>query len=168
VIDMADARPTGSFQCPGCGKTYALKPSLAGRTVQCKCGQKMIAPKPLGGTATPDARPARPPKPSLADLLDEEGDESHDEPAPPRGGRSRASRSSTRSKPGSNSQDEDTWKWWYYIVVGMLIGAFSVWQLIDGEPIIRFGGRRGGPIGGLLLAALCIAVGWFSRPRGDE
>ena len=68
-------------------------------------------------------------------------------------------------------EDGDGWKWWYYIVAGVLIAAFSAWQIIDGEPILRIGGRRGGPIGGFILAALCIAIGLFSRPsseRGDQ
>jgi hypothetical protein len=176
VTDMADASSLGSFQCPGCGKTYSLKPPLAGKTVQCKCGQKMIAPPlPVAARAAapppPTAAPSKPAtrrkvqKPNLAELIEEEGDESFDEPAAPKSSY-RPSRRAARPKPAA-SGDGDGWKWWYYIVAGVLIAGFSVWQLIDGEPIIRFGGRRGGPIGGFFIAALCIAVGLFSRPGRD-
>ena len=51
--------------------------------------------------------------------------------------------------------DKDNWKWWYYVVAGVLIAAygvyeFSTWQIGKG-------------IGSELLAALCIAIGLFSR-----
>jgi hypothetical protein len=35
-----------TIQCPGCGKRFALKEELAGRRIQCKCGQAMIVPTP--------------------------------------------------------------------------------------------------------------------------
>ncbi|HQY88089.1 MAG TPA: hypothetical protein PK402_05480 [Tepidisphaeraceae bacterium] len=34
-----------TFNCDGCGKSYALKAEIAGRKVKCKCGVSMIAPE---------------------------------------------------------------------------------------------------------------------------
>ena len=36
-------------------------------------------------------------------------------------------------------------------------------QRVSGAALFRFG--RSGPVGGLMIAALCIAVGLFSRPK---
>ena len=33
-----------TFNCNGCGKSYTLKPEIAGRKVKCKCGTSMVAP----------------------------------------------------------------------------------------------------------------------------
>lgn len=156
--------PLGYFQCPDCQKRYGLRPALAGKVVQCKCGRKMIAPQlPADPPAAAGAssRRDRAPEPSLADILDDFPGE--DETLTPIAGSAGSVRRSM-----TESGEGDSWKWWYYVVVGVLIAAFSVWQLFSGEPILRLGGRRGGPIGGFLLAALCIVVGLFSRPGADR
>lgn len=49
----------------------------------------------------------------------------------------------------------DNWKWWYFVVAGVLITAFGGYQIWDVQ--IKKG------IGGLLLGVLCIAIGLFSR-----
>ena len=51
--------------------------------------------------------------------------------------------------------NEINWKWWHYIVVGVLICAFSGWQIWNRQI------NRG--VGGLLLAAICIGVGLVMR-----
>lgn len=53
----------------------------------------------------------------------------------------------------------DTWKWWYYIVAGIGIGGYSIWQAYDQQ--------RLKPLGELFLAGLLIAIGvWdFQRKR---
>lgn len=55
--------------------------------------------------------------------------------------------------------DSDKWKWWYYVLAGVCIGGYSIWQAYDQQRIK--------PLGELFLAALCIAVGiWdFQRKR---
>ncbi len=53
------------------------------------------------------------------------------------------------------NNDNDNWKWWYYVVAGILLGALGGYEFFTGEII------KG--VGSELLAALCIAVGLFSR-----
>ncbi len=49
----------------------------------------------------------------------------------------------------------DNWKWWYFVVAGVLIAALGAYNMYE----LKIG--RG--IGAFLLAALCIAIGLFSR-----
>ena len=53
----------------------------------------------------------------------------------------------------------DTWKWWYYVIAGVCIGGYSIWQACDQHRIK--------PLGELFLAVFCIAIGvWdFQRKR---
>ncbi len=176
------------FKCGSCGQRYGWTPELAGRTVRCQCGTtiriptevsspKPVMPPPVGPTRTP--APVIPqPRDELAAVLGlEEGDGAESV----EGVRSAAGHAKpVRTKPeeceengsccGGDSEhgvggSRDTWKWWYYVVAGVLIGALSIYDLINGGEIIRLGRGRGGPAGGLLLSALCVTVGIFSRPR---
>lgn len=51
--------------------------------------------------------------------------------------------------------EADNWKWWYFVLAGVLIAAFGGYELYSVQ--ISKG------IGSELLAALCIAIGVFSR-----
>jgi len=51
--------------------------------------------------------------------------------------------------------NSDNWKWWYFVVAGILIGAYGGYEFYTLK--ISKG------IGSELLAALCIVVGVFSR-----
>jgi len=51
--------------------------------------------------------------------------------------------------------NKDNWKWWYFVVAGVLIGAYGIYEFYTG--LISKG------IGSEVLAALCIAIGLFSR-----
>ncbi len=53
------------------------------------------------------------------------------------------------------SSEADNWKWWYFVVAGLLIGAFGIYEFHTW--------RIGKGIGSEILAALCIAIGLFSR-----
>lgn len=184
---MADpSNPT--FDCPTCGKRYKLRTDLAGKKVQCKCGEKIVAPKlgakshvatiaasstgptsPVAPRSKANAEPTRPAREdSPMGNLFEGGDEESDEPVAPIVRSGPQGQAKAPADPGHTSahedDDGDTWKWWYYVVAGILIACFSVYQLIEGEPIIQLGGRRNGPLGGFLIAALAIAVGIWSRP----
>ena len=59
----------------------------------------------------------------------------------------------------SAESESDTWKWWYYVLAGVCIGGYSVWQAYDQHRIK--------PLGELFFAVLCIAIGiWdFQRKR---
>ncbi len=51
----------------------------------------------------------------------------------------------------------DTWKWWYYIVAGVCIAGYDLWQVYD-TGRLKY-------LGGLFLAALCIAIGVWDFQR---
>jgi hypothetical protein len=50
---------------------------------------------------------------------------------------------------------KDNWKWWYFVVAGVLIGAYGIYEFYTG--LISKG------IGSELLAVICITIGLFSR-----
>jgi hypothetical protein len=54
----------------------------------------------------------------------------------------------------TTKNEADNWKWWYFVVAGVLIGAFGGYEIYDA--------RVGKAIGSFLLGALCIAIGLFS------
>ena len=62
----------------------------------------------------------------------------------------------------SVERESDTWKWWYYVLAGVGIGGYSIWQAYDQH--------RLKPLGELFLAGLCIAIGiWdFQRKRNKR
>ena len=49
------------------------------------------------------------------------------------------------------------WKWWYFVLAGIAIGSFSIWQSYDRQSVR--------PLGSLILAALCIGFGLVSRGK---
>lgn len=51
--------------------------------------------------------------------------------------------------------NKDNWKWWYFVVAGVLIDAYGIYEFYTG--LISKG------IGSELLAVLCIVIGLFSR-----
>ena len=66
-----------TVRCPHCGKTYAMKPALAGKRVRCRQCEKAFtvaapkpADKPILATLVPEPPP--PPAGNLFDLLDQE------------------------------------------------------------------------------------------------
>jgi hypothetical protein len=54
----------------------------------------------------------------------------------------------------------ENWKWWYFVVAGVLIGAYGIYEICS----VRIG--RG--IGTVIGALVCIAVGLFSRKSEGE
>jgi len=49
----------------------------------------------------------------------------------------------------------ENWKWWYFVLAGIGIGGYSIWQSYTTSSIR--------PLGSLFLAGLCILVGLWSR-----
>lgn len=45
----------------------------------------------------------------------------------------------------------EKWKWWYFVLAGICIGGYSIWQAYDQH--------RAKPLGELFLAVFCIAIG---------
>jgi hypothetical protein len=180
---MAEATKA-KFACGSCGAKYTWKAELAGRKVQCRCGQVMIAPEVPPGGAIAAPRPAKAPSPAPArpaparaaaeaspafDDIDEADDGAAEDESAPMPARPGQAAGTTRRRASAGSSESsgsaDTWKWWYYIVAGALIGAYSIFEIISGSNLIRVGRRGTGPIGGLIIAALCICVGIWSRPK---
>ncbi|MBW8863430.1 MAG: hypothetical protein JF609_00615 [Verrucomicrobia bacterium] len=60
------------------------------------------------------------------------------------------------------ADEEDKWKWWYYILAGICIGGYSIWQ--------SYNQHRIKPLGELFFAVFCIAIGiWdFQRKRKQK
>ncbi len=57
-----------SLKCPKCRQSYRVKDELAGRRVQCKCGEAMAVPQPAAASEPAAAGASDP----LSSLLDEE------------------------------------------------------------------------------------------------
>lgn len=55
------------------------------------------------------------------------------------------------SKQGGGASEASKWKWWYFVLAGICIGGYSIWQAYDEH--------RLKPLGSLFLAILCIAIG---------
>jgi hypothetical protein len=53
-----------------------------------------------------------------------------------------------RSSGGSEGRN---WKWWYFVLAGICIGGYSIWQAYSEHQLK--------PLGSLFLAVLCIAIG---------
>jgi hypothetical protein len=54
----------------------------------------------------------------------------------------------------------DNWKWWYFVLAGVLIGAYGGYEFYTGDT------SKG--IGSEVLAVLCIAIGLFSRKSESQ
>jgi hypothetical protein len=127
-----------SFKCELCGKSHLWKPHLSGKKAQCSCGHVMRVPE--GPTGLAVKTPKRKRDRSFA-LVEDDA---------PTSAESRAG--------GSSASRGDTWKWWYYIVAGALIGLYSLYEIAFNLNFQR-------TIGGLFIAALAICVGLWSKPH---
>jgi predicted component of type VI protein secretion system len=47
--------------------------------------------------------------------------------------------------------EAEKWKWWYFVLAGVCIGGYSIWQAYDQHRIK--------PLGELFFAVFCIAIG---------
>lgn len=54
----------------------------------------------------------------------------------------------------NTNNSADNWKWWYFVVAGVLIAAIGGYEIYDA--------KIGKAVGSFLLAALCVAIGLFS------
>ena len=51
----------------------------------------------------------------------------------------------------SGESEGRKWKWWYFVLTGICIGGYSIWQAYTEHQMK--------PLGSLFLAVLCIAIG---------
>jgi|GEM_PF-5937257 len=56
-----------------------------------------------------------------------------------------------------SKHDGPNWKWWHFVLAGLLIATWSIWRWWETGFIKH--------LGGLVLAALAILVGLGSRPK---
>ncbi len=57
-----------------------------------------------------------------------------------------------RSADGNEGESEgEKWKWWYFVLAGVCIAGYSIWQ--------AYNQHRIKPLGELFFAALCVAIG---------
>ncbi len=66
------------------------------------------------------------------------------------------------SRPGEGGSDGEKWKWWYFVLAGVCIGGYSIWQ--------AYNQHRMKPLGELFFAVFCIAIGiWdFQHKRSKK
>ncbi|MDR3456031.1 MAG: hypothetical protein P4N60_01185 [Verrucomicrobiae bacterium] len=83
-------------------------------------------------------------------------------PPPPSTAETGIQRLTRELKAHTGEPEEDKWKWWYYILAGICIGGYSIWQ--------SYTQNRIKPLGELFLAVFCIAIGvWdFQRKRKKQ
>lgn len=118
--------------CPVCGAdgTVAANAVLAHRLAGQSPGPAPIALRPaVAIAAAPVAVAAPAPEP-----------EDMDEPV-----------HAAAAGVGRETSEADTWKWWYFVLAGICIAGYSVWQ--------AYTQQRLKPLGELFFAALCIAIG---------
>jgi hypothetical protein len=53
------------------------------------------------------------------------------------------------------ASEAENWKWWYFVVAGVLIGAYGVYEFYTG--LVSKG------VGSELLAVFCVVIGIFSK-----
>jgi len=56
-----------------------------------------------------------------------------------------------------SSADHDTWKWWYYVLAGVCIAGYSIWQ--------AYNTQRLKPLGELFLAVILVAIGFWQKGK---
>ena len=139
-VEPVNGRMASSVACPSCGAdgTVAANEIIA----RALAAQPTAAPAP-GVRLRPETAavaPSAPPAPIA--------------PA----GSVHSPRHDLLPRP-EGSGSGDNWKWWYFVLAGVCIAGYSIWQAYDQH--------RVKPLGELFLAALCIAIGiWdFKRKR---
>jgi hypothetical protein len=141
-VEPINGRMPSTIACPVCGAdgTAAANQIIA----------QTLASQPPPSLAPPPAmlRPAAAPPPAVA-------------PPPPAATRPTAQDAIRRisQSAGGPGGPSDNWKWWYYVLAGLCIGGYSIWQAYNSQSIK--------PLGELFLAVFCIAIGiWdFNRKR---
>ncbi|HSY17596.1 MAG TPA: hypothetical protein VK815_04640 [Candidatus Acidoferrales bacterium] len=100
------------------------------------------APVPVGAARTQTA--AAPPPAPVAPLA----------PAARPTAAEGISRIARELKAHAGEEEEDKWKWWYYILAGICIGGYSIWQFYNThQPKV---------LGELFISVLAIAIGVWS------
>ena len=140
-VEPINGRMPSAIACPVCGAdATAAANQIIGQSFASQ-PPPSIAPPP-----TP-VRPAAAPTPAVA--------------PPPTATRPTAQEAMRRisQSAGGSSGAGDRWKWWYFILAGLLIGGYAIWQFSNGA-ILK-------SLGDFAFAVLCVVIGvWdFNRKR---
>lgn len=146
-VEPLNGRMPSTIACPVCGAdgTAAANQIIA----------QTLGSQPSVGTAPPPAmlRPASAPPPSATAP-----------PPPTTSSNPQAQEAIRRISQSINKSggSENNWKWWYFVLAGICIGGYSIWQ--------SYTSHSAKPLGELFLAVLCIAIGiWdFARKRKQK
>ena len=141
-VEPVGGRMPSPVACPVCGAdgTGAANEIIA---------RSLAAPTPVAAAYAP-----RLSMPVAAPAHSAQLDDSDGEPERPR--------PTSALKDMAGLPEGEKWKWWYFVLAGICIGGYSVWQAYDQHRIK--------PLGELFFAVLCIAIGiWdFQHKRGKK
>lgn len=127
-VEPLNGRMPSAVACPVCGAdgTAAANQVIA----QSLTAQPVLAAAPASALRVATAAPTRATAPDDGPLLKA--------PLP------------TRPSPAGESEAEK-WKWWYFVLAGVCIAGYSIWQAYDQHRIK--------PLGELFFAVFCVAIG---------
>jgi hypothetical protein len=129
-VEPVNGRMPSAIACPVCG---ADGTAAANQVIAQSVGAQpavAAAPAPAPGLRVANAPPPKAAPPDDGPLLKA--------PLP------------TRPAPAGESEGEK-WKWWYFVLAGVCIAGYSIWQAYERQSIK--------PLGELFFAVFCIAIG---------
>jgi hypothetical protein len=65
-----------------------------------------------------------------------------------------------RNETPDHDNDGPNWKWWHFVLAGLLIAAWCIWRWWETKMLKH--------LGGLVLAALCFLVGLGMRGNKSQ
>lgn len=133
-VEPVNGRMPSAVACPVCGAdgTVAANQIIA----QSLPTPSMPVPPPATSAGLRvNTPPPAPPAPEPASA-----------PADPR-----EAFKSSLSRSLDRRAENEKWKWWYFVLAGVCIGGYSIWQAEDQH--------RLQPLGELFFAVLCVAIG---------
>jgi hypothetical protein len=156
-VEPVNGRMPQRIACPVCGadgtasaneiiaRSQAVPPPPRPAPSLAPAPAPSLAPAPVPVGAARLQTAAAPPPAPVAPLA----------PAAPRAPAETGIQRLTREiKSAAGEEEEDKWKWWYYILAGICIGGYSIWQFYNThQPKV---------LGELFLSVLAIAIGIWS------
>ena len=138
-VEPINGRMPSAVACPVCGAdgTSAANEAIS----QSLAAQPAVAPAPGVRPHFAPTAPSVPPSPVTS------------APSP----RSPLPRGSQGSEAGGEGEK---WKWWYFVLAGVCIAGYSIWQ--------AYNQHRIKPLGELFLAVMCIAIGIWDFKRKSK
>jgi hypothetical protein len=129
-----DVEPVGGrmpvpVACPACGADGTVSANtLIGQSMAPQPAPAAVPGMSSAPPATPSPPSAPPPQSSPRNLLQQR-----------------------LAQASAGGGEAEKWKWWYFVLAGICIGGYSIWQAYDQH--------RLKPLGELFLAVFCIVIG---------